>query len=200
MTGVGTPKYGRTSKVDLEFEVELQSSVGSAVDMTGIGTQMYGRTAVAKRQNSNVPAATVTKVSQPSQSPRTRGQTEIPSTTEEANTSSIPLPLRTSRSSLKASSQPGPSRDSASTAKPTQGEVDMPPNWTSGWRWDGRSNCSVRSCDANENVSPGQRTPASAEAKQPKRLRDLRRHNHVLSIESRMKTQSLEKSIFISNM
>jgi hypothetical protein len=114
-----------------ELRMEMQSSIGSAVDMTGVGTQKYGRTgepdmglyeqapfgpysmtrAVNPQYFSSM-SASVMKASQPgdslqdSQSPeRTARRTEIPSNNRDTTPS--PVPPRSRPSPVKATPQPG---------------------------------------------------------------------------------------------
>ena len=175
-----------------ELRVELQSDVGSAVDMTGIGTQKYGRetdTSVYQQAPSkfynvspgfthHYPSmqASIMKASQPSESRHgdqtSSLRTEIPSPTREAAAPTISS--RSRRPAVKATPQPvtpllspGAFRDSALSSTTGQ-TADMASTWPGTGRGHTRSGRRSRSRDQEENVLPGARIPPSAETNETK--------------------------------
>jgi len=172
-----------------ELRMELQSDVGSAVDMTGVGTQKYGRepdTSVYQQAPSKFysvspgfahqypsMSASIMKGSQPSESlhgdQTSSGRTEIPSPTREAAASSIPL--RSRRPHVKATPQPvtpllspGAFRDSALSSNTGQAG-DMPSTWPGSGSRLTRAGRRSRNRDPEEDVLPGAWIPSSTETK-----------------------------------
>ena len=168
-----------------ELRMELQSDVGSAVDMTGVGTQKYGRTGEpekslhqqASRFHSMTPGAansyhpnkstSVLNTLQSSGSPQgvqgTR-RVETPTPKRAATTTSIPL---RSRTSAKATSQPvtpllspGAFRDSALSSNTA---ADLPSTWPGAGRGNGHSGIGIY---GDDHVLPGGWIPASGESKE----------------------------------
>ncbi|KAI0004278.1 hypothetical protein BJV74DRAFT_881428 [Russula compacta] len=209
-----------------ELRMELQSSVGSAVDMTGIGTQKYGRTGgpdMSSYQqippkfydispgvaNSHYPSmsASVMKASQPGGSPhgvQAAGRTEMSPTTREATSS---LPSRSRHSPVKATLQPGTPllspgafRDSALSSNTGQ-IVDVPPTWSGVGRENGHSGNGVHSHTLKENVLPGGWIPASAESKESRTPGDypdeLNAHNHALRSPHCLKPEEQEVKVSV---
>jgi hypothetical protein len=184
--------------------MELQSDVGSAVDMTGVGTQKYGRTGEpekslyqqASRFHSMTPGAvnpyhpnmstSVIHTMQPSGSPQgvqTTGRTETLAPKRAATFSN---PLR-SRTSAKAASQPvtpllgpGAFRDSALSSNTGQ-TADIASTWPGAGRGNGLSSIDVH---GDDHVLPGGWIPTSAETKEIKALGDhlneSNAHGHAL--------------------
>ena len=179
-----------------ELRMELQSDVGSAVDMTGVGTQKYGRepdASLYQQAPSKVysvspgfahqypsMSASIIKASQPSESlhgdQTSSGRTEIPSPTREAAASSISLRLR--RPPVKATPQPatpllspGAFRDSALSSNAGQA-ADVPSTRPGAGRGHTRSGRRSRSRDREENVLPGALVLSSTETKGTKAPRD----------------------------
>ena len=174
-----------------ELRMELQSSVGSAIDMTGVGTQKYPRSGEHDKSlyqqtsrfhrmspgaaNSHYPnmSTSVMKALQPSGSPQgvqTTGRTESPSTKRAATISSIPLRSRNSPP-VKATPQPvtpllspGAFRDSALSSNTGQ-TSDMPSTWPGAGREIGPSG-SGHGRDPRENLLPGGWIPPSVEIKE----------------------------------
>jgi len=169
--------------------MELQSDVGSAVDMTGVGTQKYGCEpdtslyqqapskfySVSPGFSHHYPSmsASIMKASQPSESlhgdQSSSGRTAIPSPTREAAASSIPV--RSRRPPVKATPQPvtpllspGAFRDSALSSNTGQA-ADMPSTWPGSGSRLTRSGRRSRNRDPEENVLPGAWVPSSAETK-----------------------------------
>jgi len=189
-----------------ELRLELQSSVGSAVDMTGIGTQKYGREpdvtlyqqapskvySVSPGFTRHYPSmsASIMKASQPSESlqgVQTPLRTETPSPTREATTSTL---HRSRHPPVKATPQPvtpllspGAFRDSAISSNTSQ-TVDIPSTWHGAGRARTPSGSGARNRDPKENVLPGAWVPASAEAKESKVTGDYfdesNAHSHAL--------------------
>ena len=203
-----------------ELRMELQSSVGSAVDMTGIGTQKYGATGgpdMSSHQqvppkyydNSHYPSmsASVMKASQPGGSPhgvRAAGLTEMSSTTREATLS---FPSRPRHSPVKATLQPGtpllsPGAFRDSTLSSNTGQiVDVPPSWSGVGRENGHSRNGVHSHDPKENVLPGGWIPASAETKESRTPGDypdqLNAHNHAFRSPHGLKPEEQEVKVSV---
>ncbi len=170
--------------------MELQSDVGSAVDMTGVGTQKYGRAGEAdkslyqqtSRFHSMSPgvanpyhpsmSTSITNTLQPSGSPQgaqKKGKTETPTTKRATTTSSIPLRSRTSPG--KATSQPvtpllspGAFRDSALSSNTGQ-TVNMPSTWPGAGRGNGHSGLGIH---GDDHLLPGGWIPTSVETKEIK--------------------------------
>lgn len=167
--------------------MELQSDVGSAVDMTGIGTHKYGRTdepekslyqqasrfhsmtsGAANVYYSNMSSSVMNTV-QPSGSPQSvqaMGRTETPTPKRAVTTSSLPL---RSRTSAKAASQPvtpllspGAFRDSALSSNTGQ-TADIPSTWPGAGRGIGPSSTGVH---GDDHVLPGGWIPTSVESKE----------------------------------
>ena len=165
-----------------ELRMELQSDVGSAVDMTGVGTHKYVRAGEpekslfqqATRFHSMTPGATnpyyanmstsAMNIMQPGGSPQgvqTTGRTETLAPKRSATTSSIPL---RSRTSAKATSQPvtpllgpGAFRDSALSAN-TGHTADIPSTWP------GRGNGLLSTgIQGDDHLSPGGWIPTAVE-------------------------------------
>lgn len=173
--------------------MELQSDVGSAIDMTGIGTHKYGRTdepekslyQQASRFQSMTSGATnayysnmstsVVNTVQPSGSSQgvpTMRRTETPTPKRAVTTSSLPL---RSRASAKATSQsvtpllsPGTFRDSALSSNTGQ-TADIPSTWPGAGRGIGPSSAGVH---GDDHVLPGGWIPTSVESK------EIRAPNH----------------------
>ena len=186
-----------------ELRMELQSSVGSAVDMTGVGTQKYLRTGEHDKSlyqqtsrfhsmspgaaNSHYPnmSTSVMQALQPSGSPQgvqTTGRAETSSTKRAATISSMPLRSRNSPP-VKATPQPvtpllspGAFRDSALSSNTGQ-TSDMPSTWPGTGREIGPSGSGLIR-DPRENLLPGGWIPPSVETKEIKALGD---HPHELN-------------------
>lgn len=175
-----------------ELRMELQSDVGSAVNMTGIGTQKYGRepdTSVYQQgpskfynvspgfaPNYQSMSASIMKASQPSESlhddQTSSGRPKIPSPTREAAAPSISL--RSHRPTVKATPQPvtpllspGAFRDSALSSNTGQ-TADMPSTWLGTGGGHTRFGRRSRSRDQEKNVLPGARIPPSPETRETK--------------------------------
>jgi hypothetical protein len=173
-----------------ELRMELQSDVGSAVDMTGVGTHKYGHAGEpekslyqqASRFHSMTPgtanpyypnmSTSVMNTMQPSGSPhgvQTTGRTEKPTPKRAATTSSIPL---RSLTSAKVASQPatpllgpGAFRDSALSSNTGQ-TADIASTWPGAGRGNGHS----IGIHGDDHVLPGGWIPTSVEAKEIKAL------------------------------
>ena len=198
-----------------ELRVELQSSIGSAVDMTGIGTHKYGRGEPDKSlyqqtsrfhnmspgaANSYYPnMSTSMKASQPSGLPQgvqTTGRMETPLAKRAATTSSIPL--RSRNSPVKATHQPvtpllSPSafRDSALSSNTGQ-TADMPSTWPGAGRENGHSS-GTHSRDPKENVLPGGWMPPSVEAKATgDHPEELNAHDYALRSPTNLEPEEQE--------
>lgn len=187
-----------------ELRMELQSDVGSAVDMTGVGTQKYGRAGEPEKSlyqqasrfhsmtpgaanpyypNMSTSAMNTMQASGSPQSAQTTGRTEIPTPKRAATTSSIPL---RSRTSAKAASQPatpllgpGAFRDSALSSNTGQ-TADIASTWPGAGRGNGHS----IGIHGDDHVLPGGWIPTSVEAKEIKALGDYpnepNAHDHAL--------------------
>jgi hypothetical protein len=211
-----------------ELRLELQSSVGSAVDMTGVGTQKYGRPGEPDKSlyqqtsrfhnmspgpaNSYYPnmSASIMKASQPSGLPQgvqTTGRPETPSTKRAATTSSIPL--RSRNSPVKATPQPvtpllspGAFRDSALSSNTGQ-TVDMPSTWPGAGRENGHSSSGTHSRDPKENVLPGGWIPPSVEAKEKAtgdHPDELNAHDHALRSPPNLEPEEQEVKVGIPEL
>jgi hypothetical protein len=165
-----------------ELRLEMQSSVGSAVDMTGVGTQKYSRTGEPdiglyqqapfgsyKGITSQYLSASVMKASQAGESPkgiqsleRTTRRAEIPTNRRET----VPSPVvpRPRPSPTKVNTQPGtpippllgPGAFRDSSLSSTTGQtVDIANAWTGVPRENGHSGSGARGRDPKENVLPG---------------------------------------------
>lgn len=205
-----------------ELRMELQSSVGSAVDMTGVGTQKFGRTGEhdkslyqqTSRFHSMSPGAASsyypnmsTSVMHPSGSShgvQTTGRVETPSTKRAATISSIPL--RSRNSPAKATSQPvtpllspGAFRDSALSSNTGQ-TTDTPSTWPGAGREIGHGH----GRDPKENVLPGGWIPPSDEGKEIRassdHLDDLNVHGHALSSSPNLQPEEQEVKVGIPEL
>ena len=208
--------------------MELQSDVGSAVDMTGVGTQKYGLepdTSLYQQAPSKFysvspglahhypsMSASIMKGSQPSESlhgnQTSSGRTEIPSPTREAAASSISL--RSRRPPVKATPQPvtpllspGAFRDSALSSNTGQ-TADMPSTWPGTGRGHTRSGPRSRSRDPDETVLPGAWIPSSAETKEPKapghHPDDLNAHGLVLRPPTHHRPEEQEVKVSVPEL
>lgn len=208
-----------------ELGIELQSSVGSAVDMTGIGTQKYGREpdtslyqqapskfySVSPGFTHHYPSmsASIMKASQPSESlpgVQTTGRTERSSTTREPHTSSTSL--RSRHPHVKTTPQPvtpllspGAFRDSAISSNTGQ-TVDMPSTWPGAGKEHALSGSSAaRSRGPKENVLPDAWVSASTETKASTTAGDYpdgsNAHNHTsrLPLSIRPEEQEVKVSV-----
>ena len=178
-----------------ELRMELQSSVGSAVDMTGVGTHKYGRPgepdeAIYQRMPSRLygnlrlpgtsaPAVKVPQTGGPSRSAQpfggATGRLDAQPTTREANLAPIPSGSRPShRKSTSQSGMPTPPllspgafRNSANSSNSSQ-TVDVPIAWTGAGKENGHPRSRSRSRDPKENVLPGGWVSASTGIKESK--------------------------------
>jgi hypothetical protein len=178
--------------------MELQSDVGSAVDMTGVGTQKYGHPGEPEKSlyqqttrfHSMTPGATnayhpnmstsVMNTMQPSGAP----QGVQPTPKRAVTTSSIPL---RSRTSAKATSQPetpllgpGTFRDSSLSSNTGQ-TADIASTWPGAGRGNGHSGIGVH---GDDHVLPGGWIPTSVETREIKGLgghpSEPNAHDHAL--------------------
>jgi hypothetical protein len=204
--------------------MELQSDVGSAVDMTGVGTHKYGRTGEPERSlyqqasrfyNMSPPSVakphypsmstSVMSTMQSSASPQgvqTTGRTETPK--RAATTSSIPL--RSRNSPAKATSQPvtpllgpGAFRDSALSSNTGQ-TVDIPSTWPGAGRGNGHSGIGIHSDD---HVLPGGWIPTSSESKEIKVLSnhpESNAHDHALGSPHNLEPEEQEVKVGIPEL
>lgn len=203
-----------------ELGIELQSSVGSAVDMTGIGTQKYGREpdmslyqqapskvySVSPGYTHHYPSmsASIMKASQPSESPagvQTTGRTERSSTTREPHTSTTSLrsrhpPVKTTPQPVTPLLSPGAFRDSAISSNTGQ-TVDMPSTWPSAGKEHAHSGSGARSRDPKENVLPGTWVSASAETKASTTPGDYpdRSHAHIHALRPPLNLRPEEQEV-----
>ena len=175
-----TPTH-RTTHAE-ELRMELQSSVGSAVDMTGIGTHKFSRTGEPEESihqrmpsrfygNLHPPgtSAPAVKVPQKGGLPgsaqplgATAGRLDAQLTSRDANPA--PNNSRSRPSHRKSTSQsgtptppllsPGAFRDSANSSNSNQ-TVDVPIAWTGGGKENGHSRGRSRSRDPKDNGLPG---------------------------------------------
>jgi hypothetical protein len=163
--------------------MELQSDVGSAVDMTGIGTQKYGHAGEPEKSlyqqttrfHSMTPGAanpyypnmstSAMNSMQQGGSPQgeTTGRTGTPTPKRAATTSSIPL---RSRTSAKAGSQPvtpllgpGTFRDSSLSSNTGQA-ADIASTWPGAGRGTGLSSIGIH---GDDHTLPGGWIPSSVE-------------------------------------
>lgn len=207
-----------------ELGIELQSSVGSAVDMTGIGTQKYGREpdmslyqqapskfySVSPGYTHHYPSmsASIMKASQPSESPpgvQTTGRTERSSTTREPHTSSTSL--RSRHPHVKTTPQPvtpllspGAFRDSAISSNTGQ-TVDMPSTWPSAGKEHTHSGSGPRSRDPKENVLSSTWVSASAETKASTTPGDgSHAHNHALRPPLNLRPEEQEVKVGVPEL
>ena len=181
--------------------MELQSDVGSAVDMTGVGTQKYGRAGEPEKSlyqqtsrfhsmsaanpyhpNMSTSAMNTMQPSGPPQGVQTTGRMETLTPKRSATTSSIPL---RSRTSAKAASQPvtpllspGAFRDSDLSSNPGQ-TADLPSTWPGAGRGDGHLSAGIH---GDDHALPGGWIPTSIETKGINTLSDhpLNAHDHAL--------------------
>ena len=150
-----------------ELRMELQSDVGSAVDMTGVGTQKYGPEKSLHQQTSRFHSMTpgaanpyypnmstsVVNTMQPNGSPegvQTTARKETLTPKRSATTSSLPL---RSRTSAKGASQPvtpllgpGAFRDSALSSNTGQ-TADIPSTWPGPGRGNGYLSAGIHGGD-----------------------------------------------------
>ncbi|KAI0283326.1 hypothetical protein BGY98DRAFT_720517 [Russula aff. rugulosa BPL654] len=150
-----------------ELRMELQSDVGSAVDMTGVGTQKYGPEKSLHQQTSRFHSMTpgaanpyypnmstsVVNTMQPNGSPQgvqTTARKETLTPKRSATTSSLPL---RSRTSAKGASQPvtpllgpGAFRDSALSSTTGQ-TADIPSTWPGPGRGNGYLSAGIQGGD-----------------------------------------------------
>lgn len=182
----------RTTNAE-ELRMELQSSVGSAVDMTGVGTHKFSHTgepeeSVYQRMPSRfygnlhfpgtpAPAVNVPQNGGPRGSAQpfggTAGRLDAQLTSRDAN----PTPnLSRSRPSHRKSQSgtptppllsPGAFRDSANSSNSNQ-TVDVPIAWTGAGKETGHSRGRSGSRDPKENVLPGGWVSASTGVKESK--------------------------------
>lgn len=178
-----------------ELRMELQSSVGSAVDMTGVGTHKYsnGRTGEPEESlyqrmpsrlygNLHFPgtSAPVVKAPQSGGPPRSAqpfggstGRLDARPTTREANPASIPPRSRPSPQKSHSGTPtppllgPGAFRDSAISSNTSQ-TVDVPIAWTGAGKEISHSGSGPRSRDPKDNVLPGGWISASTGIKESK--------------------------------
>jgi hypothetical protein len=176
-----------------ELRMELQSSVGSAVDMTGVGTHKYGRSGepdatIHQRMPSRLygnlhfpgTSTPALKVPQTGVPPRgaqplggATGRLDAQPATREANPASIPSRSRPSRrKSTSQSGTPTPPllspeafRNSANSSNSSQ-TVDVPIAWTGAGKDTGHSRS--RSRDPKDSVLPGGWVSASTGIKESK--------------------------------
>ena len=173
-----TPRH-RTTHAD-ELRMELQSSIGSAVDMTGVGTHKYTRVgepeeSVHQRMPSRfygnlhfpgtpAPGVNVPQNGGPHGSAQlfggTSGRLDAQLTSRDANPA--PNPSRSRPSHRKSTSQaetppllgPGAFRDSANSSNSNH-TVDVPIAWTGAGKENGHSRGRSRSRDPKDNALPG---------------------------------------------
>ena len=190
-----TPTH-RTTHAE-ELRMELQSSVGSAVDMTGVGTHKYSRVGEPEESihqrmpsrfygNPHLPGtpAPAVKVPQKGGPPGSAqpfgavaGRLDAQLTSRDANPA--PNNSRSRPSHRKSTSQsgtptppllgPGAFRDSANSSNSNQ-TVDVPIAWTGGGKENGHGHSRGRSHsrDPKENVLPGGWVPAPTVVKESK--------------------------------
>lgn len=178
--------------------MELQSDVGSAVDMTGVGTQKYGRPGEPEKSlyqqtsrfHSMTPGAanpyypnmstSVMNTMQPNGAP----QGVQPTPKRAVTTSSIPL---RSRTQAKATSQPatpllgpGAFRDSSLSSNTGQ-TADIASTWPGAGRGNGLSSIGIH---GDDHAVPGGWIPSSVETGEIKALGDhpneSNTHDHSL--------------------
>ncbi|KAF8269374.1 hypothetical protein EI94DRAFT_1725563 [Lactarius quietus] len=193
-----TPTH-RTTHAE-ELRMELQSSVGSAVDMTGVGTHKYGRAGEPEETiHQRMPSRFYGNLHLPgtpapaAKSPQSTGPSgDAPSTSRDANPA--PNPSRSRPSHRKSTSQsgtppllgPGAFRDSANSSNSNH-TVDVPIAWTGTGKENGHTRDRSRSRDPKDNVLPGGWVPAPTGAKDFKAPGDhpnpneSHRHKHSMT-------------------
>jgi hypothetical protein len=209
-----------------ELGIELQSSVGSAVDMTGVGTQKYGREpdtslyqqapsksySVSPGYTHHYPSmsASIMKASQPSASPpgvQTTGRTERSSTTREPHTSSTSLrsrhpPVKTTPQPVTPLLSPGAFRDSAISSNTGQ-TVDMPSTWPTG-KEHAHTGSGTRSRGPKENVLSSTWVSASVETKASPTTGDYpdgsHAHNHALRPPLNLRPEEQEVKVGVPEL
>jgi hypothetical protein len=210
-----------------ELGIELQSSVGSAVDMTGIGTQKYGREpdtslyqqapskfySVSPGFTHHYPSmsASIMKASQPGESlqgVQTTGRTKRSSTTREPNTSSISLrsrhpPLKTTPQPVTPLLSPGAFRDSAISSNTGQ-TVDVPSTWPGAGKEHAHSGSGVRSRDPRENLLPSAWVSASGETRESTSPGDhpeeSNSHHHALRPPQNLRLEEQEVKVSVPEL
>ncbi|KAH9064162.1 hypothetical protein EDB87DRAFT_1765767 [Lactarius vividus] len=203
-----------------ELRMELQSSVGSAVDMTGIGTHKFGHgpqgepdESVYQRMpsrlygNFHFPGTSAPVVKAPQTGGPLRGaqpfggatrRLDAQPTTREANPHSRSRPSPQKSASQQSGTPtppllgPGAFRDSAISSNTSQ-TVDVPIAWTGVGKENGHSGSGPRSRDPKENALPGGWISARIkESNVPGDPNESHRHKHAMPPLSQPEEQEVK--------
>ncbi|KAH9025864.1 hypothetical protein EDB85DRAFT_2149479 [Lactarius pseudohatsudake] len=203
-----------------ELRMELQSSVGSAVDMTGIGTHKFGHgpqgeadESVYQRMpsrlygNLHFPGTSAPVVKPPQTGGHPRGaqpfggatrRLDAQPTTREANPHSRSRPSPQKSASQQSGTPtppllgPGAFRDSAISSNTSQ-TLDGPIAWIGAGKENGHSGSGPRSRDPKENALPGGWISARIkESNVPGDPKESHRHKHAMTPLSQPEEQEVK--------